>query len=86
MNQSANVTINISRWHLKRLVDSKITLDYILPDGLLLQPGNELRIYSKLGSEITQASLNESDFSSPLYQKLILSDVYSIGAYYSINL
>ncbi|CAF1024786.1 unnamed protein product [Rotaria sordida] len=78
-NQSTNTTIDISRWQLIRRVDSQVVLQYILPDGLQLKPGSELRIYSKLGAEVAEKSSNESIFSSSLYQKIVLNDVYSMG-------
>ncbi|CAF3435661.1 unnamed protein product [Rotaria socialis] len=78
-NQSANAVIDISRWQLIRHVDSKNVLQYRLPAGLRLKPGSELRLYSKLGTEVTQVSSNGSTFSPSSFQKIVLDDVYSIG-------
>ncbi|CAF0778971.1 unnamed protein product [Adineta ricciae] len=42
--------VNISRWILKRRLNSKREFRYTLPDGILLGSGRELRIYSKRGA------------------------------------
>ncbi|CAF1244944.1 unnamed protein product [Rotaria sordida] len=79
MNQSASAVIDISRWLLKRRVDSKMVLQYTLPNGLRLLPGSELRVYSKLGGAVAQKSSDQSAFSSSLHQQIILNDVFSMG-------
>ncbi|CAF0983931.1 unnamed protein product [Rotaria sordida] len=78
-NHSQSKDADISGWMLKRRVDSKPELQYTLPDGIQLHPGNELRIYSKLGADATQSSSNPDYVSSSLYQKLVSNDVASWG-------
>jgi hypothetical protein len=82
INQSTNAAIDISRWRLVRRVDAKTTLQYTMSAGVQVKPGRELRIYSKFGSEVSQLSSSESNFSSSLYEKLILNDVHSMGKWF----
>ncbi|CAF2051323.1 unnamed protein product [Rotaria magnacalcarata] len=79
INQSTNGAIDISRWRLIRRVDAKTTLQYTISAGVQVNPGRELRIYSKFGSEISQLSFRENSFSSPLYDELILNDIHLMG-------
>ncbi|CAF3336261.1 unnamed protein product [Rotaria socialis] len=79
INQSTNAVIDISRWRLARRVDATVTLQYTIPTGVQVNPGRELRVYSKFGNEVSQLSSSESSFSSLIYDKLILNDIYSLG-------
>ena len=77
MNNSNSKDIDISRWVLKRRIESGAKLRYTIPDGVRLQRGRELRIYSKQGSGVR--SPNQSGSSSSSYQELVNNDVVSWG-------
>lgn len=62
-----------------RRVDSKVKLQYRLSNGLQLKLGCELRVYSKLGAEITQASSTENFITSSLYQQVVMNERFSLG-------
>lgn len=72
VNHSASKCIDVSRWVLKRRVAAAMELRYTLPDGVQLQQGGELRIYSKLGADT-------ADAESSSYQKLVANDLASWG-------
>ncbi|CAM4933498.1 unnamed protein product [Rotaria socialis] len=55
-----------------------MTLQYTIPHGIQLKPGSELRVFSNPDFEVAQSSSNESIFSSSLYQKLAVNNVYSV--------
>jgi hypothetical protein len=75
MNHSTNKDIDISRWMLKRYIDSAPEIRYRIPDGVRLQRGKELRIYSKLGAE----SSNQSAVSSLVQQQIVNNDLATWG-------
>lgn len=47
VNHSGSKDIDISKWKIKRHIDSETKLRYTIPDGVRIQRGGELRIYSK---------------------------------------
>ncbi|CAF1079865.1 unnamed protein product [Rotaria sp. Silwood1] len=63
----------------RRRVDSKVVLQYTLPNGLRLQPGSELNVYSESGAAVAQKSRAQSAFPSSLHQELVLKDISSMG-------
>ncbi len=71
MNHSTNNTIDISKWILTRHIDTEKKIRYILPNGIRLEPGRELRIYGK----INRGAAGESTS----YQKLVNNDLVSWG-------
>jgi hypothetical protein len=79
MNYLTNKDIDISRWVLQRRIDSKTELRYTLPERIRLQPGGELRIYSKLGVGAAKYSSNSCGVSSSLRQELVNNDLVSWG-------
>ena len=58
INHSTTKEIDLSRWILVRCIDATTEYRYQIPDGIRLQRGEELRIYSKLGFEHYQSSPN----------------------------
>ena len=58
INHSTTKEIDLSRWILVRRIDSSTEYRFQIPDGVRLQRGEELRIYSKLGFEHFQSSQN----------------------------
>ncbi|CAF2637954.1 unnamed protein product [Rotaria sp. Silwood2] len=79
MNQSASEIIDISRWLLIRRVDSDVVFQYKIPDGLQLQPGSEIRVYSELGADAAKKLLSQSISSTSLCREVILKNVSSMG-------
>ncbi len=75
MNHSTNKEVNISRWVLKQRLDSKKELRFILPDQVLLQPGRELRIYSKRGANAAEVPPTGHCILSSLRQEFVNNDV-----------
>jgi len=75
MNHSTNKEVNISRWVLKQRLDSKKELRFILPDQVLLQPGRELRIYSKRGADAAEIPPTGRCILSSLRQEFVNNDV-----------
>ncbi|CAF4167316.1 unnamed protein product, partial [Adineta steineri] len=63
LNYSTTDDIDISKWMLKQSTDSASEIQYIIPDGVVLKQGIELRIYSKLGSANKDRSSNENTHS-----------------------
>lgn len=70
-NSSTSRTVDLSRWSLTREVDRKSKHRYTIPDGVLLEPGRELRIYAKTSST--------TSFDSGSYQRLINNNLASWG-------
>ncbi len=79
MNHSTNKDIDVSRWVLKRRIDSAAELLYTLPEGVRLHPGNELIIYSKLGADAARSSSNNCLASSLSQKELVSTNVDSWG-------
>ncbi|CAF1021145.1 unnamed protein product [Rotaria sp. Silwood1] len=63
----------------RHLLSKQVILQYTVPDGLRLQPGSELKIYSESGAAVAQKLSNQSAFSSSLHQELVLKDISSMG-------
>jgi hypothetical protein len=78
VNHSTSRDIDISGWVLKRHVDLQTELLYTLPDGVRLQQGKELIIYSKLGAA-AQSSSNNRVGAPLLQQELVSNDLDSWG-------
>ncbi|CAF1082165.1 unnamed protein product [Adineta steineri] len=74
LNYSTTDNIDISKWILKQRTDSASEIQYIIPDGVVLKQGIELRIYSKLGSANADRSSNENTLS-----RLVNNNVTSWG-------
>jgi len=72
VNYSTNQNIDISGWVLKRHSDTGTKIRYVIPDGVRLEPGRELRIYTK-------SNWNSSTFESILYKKLVNNNLVSWG-------
>jgi hypothetical protein len=71
MNFSAHKTIDISRWVLSRhIYDTKVKLQYTIPDGCRLEQGRELRIYAKLNN-------NGNTIESTSYRILVNTNINS---------
>lgn len=78
MNHS-HKDIDISRWSLKRRIDSTSDVSYTLPDGIRIQQGRELIIYSKLGAGAAGSSEAHRVFSTATHQEIVCSDLASWG-------
>ncbi|CAF1352271.1 unnamed protein product [Rotaria sp. Silwood1] len=65
--------------YLQESILAMVILQYTVPDGLRLQPGSELKIYSESGAAVAQKLSNQSAFSSSLHQELVLKDISSMG-------
>ena len=81
VNHSPEKTIEISKWTIQRRIDGKPYLRYILPDGMRLRPGNELRIYAERGAAASQ-SLKK--YRSPSRHEIVNHDIDSWGMQWSI--
>ncbi|CAM4804300.1 unnamed protein product [Rotaria magnacalcarata] len=79
MNHSPDKAIDLSRWVLKRRVDGKTELRYIVPDEVRLHPTSELRIYSKKGATIAASSNKNRAGASSALQELVNNEVTSWG-------
>jgi hypothetical protein len=71
VNYSTNRTIDVSRWVLTRHLDTGTKLRYTIPDGVLLEPGRELRIYAKMNGHGPGESIP--------YQTLVNNNLRSWG-------
>lgn len=74
-NTSTSKDVDLSRWVLKQQTDSGPNIRYTIPDGVRLQHGRELRIYSRSGAE----SANQGAVSSVVQYQLVNNDVSSWG-------
>jgi hypothetical protein len=70
-NYSTSKDVDISKWMLKRHIDSRTKLRYKIPDGVRLKRGNEVRIYTK--------SSASTAIESSSYQILVNNDLSSWG-------
>jgi hypothetical protein len=52
MNFSKNKIIDLSKWYITQYINTKIKISYKIPDGIQLEPGGELRIYTKLNENL----------------------------------
>ena len=64
-NHSMNKDIDISRWTLRRRLDANTENRYTVPDGVRLQQGRELRIYSRLGATAESSANSRADSNMP---------------------
>ena len=71
INSSGSRTIDLSGWSLLREVDKRLRLPYKIPDGVLLEPGRELRIYARRTSTAT--------LDSGTYRRLVNNNADSWG-------
>lgn len=85
MNRSSNSAVDVSRWNLIRYVDSKLVFQHKISDDVQLNPGSELRIYSKVDTEIAETSPNELNSSLSKYQKKRLNGEHATGMYIFIH-
>jgi len=74
MNFSKNKIIDLSKWYVTQYIDTKIKISYKIPDGIQLQPGEELRIYTKLSKNIIASGITP-------YGTLINTEINSWGNY-----
>ncbi|CAF1510416.1 unnamed protein product [Adineta ricciae] len=81
-NQSINEHINISKWIIKRNLDSNFEYQYTLPDQVLFEAGRELRIYAKQGVQCNEIPLFGRCILSSLRQEFINNDIGSWGMSY----
>ena len=72
MNTSSKNEVDISKWILKQIIDAKTELRYTLPDRFRLQPGGELRIFSKQGANAAKSS--SSGRATPLSSRQELTN------------
>jgi hypothetical protein len=77
MNHSTKEDVDLSRWVLKRSIDSRTELRYTIPDRIHLQPGGILRIYSKSAASAAKSSAGYRDVSSR--QELVNNEAVSWG-------
>jgi hypothetical protein len=74
INFSKNKIIDLSKWFVTQYIDTKIKILYKIPDGIQLEPGGELRIYTKLIENITTSGITP-------YRTLINTEINSWGNY-----
>jgi hypothetical protein len=79
VNHSTNKAIDISRWTLKRRIDSATDVLYKLPEEVRLQQGRELIIYSKQGAGTAQSSSDNRVVSTSSHEELVSTDLDSWG-------
>ena len=79
LNHSTNADVDISRWVLKRRIDSATELRYTLPDGVHLQQGSTLTIFAASGASTVESSTKRSGVSSWSHQELVNKDLDSWG-------
>ena len=79
MNHSTKADVDISRWVLKRRIDSAAELRYAIPDGVDLQQGSTLIIYAAAGSSAIASLSKSRDVPSLPHQKLVNKDLDSWG-------
>ena len=72
MNFSKNKIIDLSKWSVTRYIDTKIKILYKIPDGIQIEPGGELRIYTKLSGNIITSGITP-------YRILINTEINSWG-------
>lgn len=75
LNHSTSKDIDLSRWVIKQRTDAGPNIRYVIPDGVRLQHGKELKIYSKLGAE----TANQSTTSAAVQYQLVNNDLSSWG-------
>lgn len=80
-NTSSNRIIDLSRWVLKRHVNSSKKLQYTIPDGVRLEPDGELRIYTR-----SSAGTTTTTAESTLSRILVNDDIVSWGMFHIIIL
>ena len=80
INHSTSKEIDLSRWILVRRIDSSTEYRYQIPEGVRLQRGEELRIYSKLGYEHYQSSPNYRATSPRSKPDVVNRDVSTWGS------
>lgn len=85
-NQSTNKTVDLSKWQVLRRIDSKVSFNYVIPDGIQIKPTDELRIYSKSAIDYYQMHLENGGSSSSVHGKLVLDVAYSMGKCFCIRL
>ncbi|CAF0902809.1 unnamed protein product [Adineta ricciae] len=75
LNHSTSKDIDLGRWVIKQRTDAGPNIRYVIPDGVRLQHGKELKIYSKLGAE----TANQSAISALVQYQLVNNDLSSWG-------
>lgn len=79
MNNSSSKDIDLARWTVIRKIDSSTEYRYTIPNGVRLQRGEELRIYSKLGYDQVQSSANYRGASPRPRPELVNRELSSWG-------
>jgi hypothetical protein len=74
-----NKEIDLSKWIVLRRIDSTTEHRYTIPDGVRVQQGQELRIYSKSGIDAIESSSDYRVASSRSNPKLINRELASWG-------
>lgn len=77
-NHSTTQDVDLSKWTVKRRFDSSSDIIYTMPSGTLLKHGKELTIYSKIGAESLESSLNSRTMTLS-GEELITHDLVSWG-------
>jgi hypothetical protein len=77
MNHSTSKDIDISRWTLKRHVDSKTKVRFTIPDGVRLHRDSELRLYANQDG-VTSSSHDSGGSLSPGHE-IVNNDLTSWG-------
>ncbi|UJR08457.1 hypothetical protein I4U23_012727 [Adineta vaga] len=75
VNHSTSKEIDLSRWVIKQRTDAGPNIRYIIPDGVRLQHGKELKIYSRSGAE----TANQSAISALVQYQLVNNDISTWG-------
>jgi hypothetical protein len=78
-NYSSSRDVDISRWVLRRHIDSTTKLQYIIPDGTRLQSGKVLQIYAKRAGGGEVKAFVRNVVSSLKSQELVNNDISSWG-------
>ncbi|CAF3347317.1 unnamed protein product [Rotaria sp. Silwood2] len=79
INHSRTKNIDISSWVLTHHVDFESTVQYQIPDGIQLQEGGEVTIYSMEGAKAANLPLLTHTISWSLQRKLVNGERRSWG-------
>lgn len=78
VNHSSTQDVDISKWVLKRRLDSVSDVLYTIPNGTELKHSEELTIYSKIGADAVDASLNYQGTLTP-NREIVSHEIASWG-------
>ena len=79
LNYSSGKDIDISKWIIKQRIDGKMEILCRLPNGLRLQSGGELRIYSRQGAAAAKSITRYRNITCLAQEELVNNDVVSWG-------